>query len=277
MSEFVDPFTGKLYDAPTQGRHGDSDPNASNRPNKRRWGSTYLISNDPVDFVAQTGMGTAIVAKQNPVLIDTHDLGVPCPVFVEMRFAGNGLGNKPILPFVNYYPFSAITPLNVLVKRGIDPTAGLYEEKFSLNNSGDVLPFDVVDSRNLIITASLSGTPNKLWVQTLATPVHEIGTKSKVIGFQKTNATNFAANAASVLFLPDNPGRVSFMITNTSTNANLFVSFGSSSTITAATFVLPKNMFAVYESPIGGYAGRVAGIWDDPAPNGRAFVTEGVY
>ena len=48
-------------------------------------------------------------------------------------------------------------------------------------------------------------------------------------------------------------------------------------TLVAATLVLPRNMFATYESPIGGWSGPISLIWNDPAPNGRGFFTEGNY
>jgi hypothetical protein len=114
--------------------------------------------------------------------------------------------------------------------------------------------------------------------------VDELGARDSIPGWT-TNINLSAAfppfitaSAVTVPILAANAGRTQFIVQNTSTNADLLLSFGGVAVWgppIVGSIVLPRGSFAVYESPIGGFTGDVSGVWNDPVPNGGAIVTQG--
>lgn len=279
MSDLVDPFTGKLLDAPTVGRPGDSDPTASNRANPRRWGSRMLLSNNE-------GVGGGPSLNSNPprgrrraIAVDTKDLGRSHSIDIQMRFAASNAQGMPTLPWISNWAFGS--PLDILVSRGIDPTATTSPESFQLSQSTEVLPFDILTARNLQIEVAMSPLfpPVEAWVETIATLVSDIAQRDEIQTYSARQTQSFVAtNIAAVQFLTPNAARAQFFIVNTSTTSNLLVKFGASAPVwpNNGTFVLPKNQFAVYESPVNTFGGSVWGIWD-VAGDGGAIITSGSW
>lgn len=299
--EPVDPRTGELLDyIPRPG-----DPSYAQQMGKQRhsranrWGNRVLLAVQPSNNTANLG---TTQARNRATVVETGDLGIARPIAIQVRFALNGLG-KPGLPFAPLTPplISAdVIQLRWTVRRGIDPSSTPTEDTYLqflsqpagiVYGSIDRAPFDVIAARSLGIDVEIiqvgptgSGPPtvsvltSNYWVEVVAYPIaveseiQKMGAWFNVVGprFQ-------AASAASVLLASNHAARCQFIIANTSTNANLYVSFGAPAVIpTSATLVLPAvPQFSVYESPIDGFRGPIYGIWDNAAPNGGALVTEG--
>lgn len=143
--------------------------------------------------------------------------------------------------------------------------------------AGSVLPFDIVTARSLGLDIQLNNATSDLWVESIATEVEDISTQNKILGWNAGTVRFMGQAAIFSQFLFAHPDRVQFVICNTSVNANLWIGFGVIPVVGAVgSLVLPKNTFATYESPVGGWRGDVFGVWD-AAGIGGALVTEGVF
>jgi hypothetical protein len=242
-----------------------------------RWGDRRLISDD----AAQNNRGT----NRRVVLVDTKDLGMPEAINIQIRFAANNAANnQPVEPFTYPAP-GAVSLVRITIRRGIDDQAGLTEDVFNLTVN-DVLPIDIVTCRWLTVTAEVTGfgSGTTVWVEAIATPVHHIGPKNEAHPWDVSGNPDFkAASAAAITLLGANSDRVQFFVVNTSTDADLLIQLGKGpnglSPVFGATpkgtFILPRNMFAVYESPCPcGFKGAVFGIWSG-AGTGGAIIHEG--
>jgi hypothetical protein len=247
-----------------------------------RWGQRALITNDPALLLGRPGQPPPGVMNSN--MVDTDDLGVPRALNLQLRFALNQIlqgTSQPILPFSPRYPIGV--PISVETRRSVDARASLITETSIIQTTSDVLPFDIITARKLGVTVRVGAVPGTtVWVEAVATPVEDIATQNKILGWPVVNSQVFsgASNAVQQVFLIPNADRVQFVIVNTSTDGNLILSFGPALASWAGpvgTIVLPKNMFASYESPVGGFRGQVSGIWDGAAPTGGALVTEGTF
>jgi hypothetical protein len=252
----------------------------------QRWGSRYLLSTDPALLNLQSG-----IARNKATAIDTGTLPRTCQIHTQMRFALNGPNNGPILPFTPFCPLltGIFASLQVNVRRGADEQAPSTADVFGVDQAVGVLPFDILPARSLGIDLTLvsPGGFSTVWVETISTIVNEPATRDKIIGWPRLSAATApqalvaaVASPASVQFFRDRADRVQFIIVNTSTNANLILSFGTADATwvgPVGAIVLPMNGFFSYESPVGGWRGRVTGSWNHAAPNGGALVTEGVY
>lgn len=286
MSELVDPDTGELLDNPAPGRYGDQVPGSGGtRTPRRRWGTRVLLSNIPALMNAQP------FARSRATVVETQDLGHPRLIDVQMRFALNAStqGNQPIQPFTPIFPLAPpLAALRIVLRRGLTPTGSVSTDTKTLTTFPQAFPWDILLERNLGIDVELiAGTPTSLWIEVIATPVQYPGYRDQVRGWTRNvTLTNFIAAVASpanVILLPANETRVQFFIVNTSTNADMIVALGdpgigpASWAIPTGSIVLPRNQFASYESPIGGFAGGpITASWT-AAPTGGALVTEGAY
>ena len=261
------------------------------RGSSARWGGRVRLS-------LPSGAGVLPFSdRQNATLIETGDLGRVVALDVQLRFALADATGNAILPFSRVFPQASPGIITVKIRRGYDVNAPVtVDAPIFLNatsgalgpqQTGDILKLDVVNVRSLGLTVEFTpnGAPTStsLWVEAVATPVDTVATREQVIGWGITPDTtprveqfSIAAAAASTNFLAPKQKRVQFIICNTSTNADLYVAFGPTASVALATMVLPRNIFATYESPVGGYAGQVTGIWT-AAPTGAALVTEGSY
>jgi hypothetical protein len=285
VSELVDPDTGELLDNPAPGRRGDQVPGSGGtRTPRRRWGTRVLLSNIPALMNAQP------FARSRATVVETQDLGLPQLIQVQVRFALNAStqGNQPIQPFTPIFPLSPpLASLRIVTRRGLTPTGSVSTDTKTLTSFPQAFPWDILLERNLGIDLELvAGTPTSLWVEVIATPVNYPSFRDQIKGWTRNvTLTNFFAAVASpaqVTLLPANETRVQVIIVNTSTNADMIVDFGggfggASWAGPTGSIVLPRNLFASYESPIGGFAGGpITATWT-AAPNGGALVTEGVY
>lgn len=271
-------------------RPGDPRPTIGNRNDSsaQKWGGRFLLSNDPVF----NGQGI----KAKATLIATGDLGLPMPVSVQLRFAPNvampGGGNAPVLPFKNAV-VGGINRWRVTVRRGIDQTTPITEDSYNLFvgiPSGDTLPFDVVTVRSLgvDIEATTLAAPGLAWVEAVAAPVHHVGAKNIVHPWDIVSRQSAHALGAAAVVLVANQDRAQFYLCNTSTNSDMLIGFvsetadqvvpGASLPVWPSTngaFVLPRNMFAVYESPTGNcFKGHVTAVRSG-AGDGFLLATEG--
>jgi hypothetical protein len=277
-------------------RPGDPRPTIGNRNDSsaQKWGGRFLLSNDPV-FNAQG-------VKNKVTLIATGDLGIPTPLSVQLRFAPNiatsvgGVPPKfthaPLLPFKNAV-VGGVNRWLVTVRRGIDQTTPITEDQYNLFigvPSGDTLPFDVATVRSLgvdIEATTLLG-PGLAWVEAVVAPVAHIGAKNVVHPWDIVSKQSAHALAASQVVLVANQDRAQFYLCNTSTNSDMLIGFISETPdqvvpagslpawpATRGAFVLPQNMFAVYESPTGNcFKGHVAAVRSG-AGDGFLLATEG--
>jgi len=264
-------------------RPGDPSPTVGHRNDSKRqkWGGRYLISN----FRNLRDAGV----RNSVTVVSTGNLPLPMPIDVQLRFAANGTNNQPVLPFT-YNMTGSATKLLVRVRRGTDPTASPTLDEYPMF-PGNVFPIDVITSRNLgvdVIAQGLAVDDTTVWVEAIATPLQDIGPINKVYPWNVvTNQSFRATSAVGTVLLPYNSSRQQFYICNTSTDADLGIGFitGGQDAIAPAdlptwpttniAFVLPRNSFAVYESPCPcGFKGHVTGVWSN-AGTGGALITEG--
>jgi hypothetical protein len=239
--------------------------------------------------INQNGRGTV----DSATVIDVRDLDRTYPINVQLQFASVDAAGNPVLPFSPVWPFlGGGEKLDIIVRRGTDPNAGVVENDFTLQSfgtqAGDVWPFDVITARTLGIECRFSNGgagADAIWVQAIATIVDDVATRDKVIGWPtaiSAGAGGFIAAVATpgnALLLRQHAQRAQFFIVNTSTNADLLLGFGQAPSWAGPTgnLILPANTAATYESPVGGFRGEVRGSWNNGAPNGGALVTEGLY
>jgi hypothetical protein len=246
-----------------------------------RWGGVALLRNP-------NGAVTNIPSNANNVatIVDTGDIGRTRNIDLQLRFAFdlNNSRSQPQLPWDNTYRGDGT--VRVTVTRGLDPDANVTVDVFDVNGpailapfgDGDSLGVDIVEARLLTVKCELLGALSDIWVELVATPVEEVGTAKRVVGWSRKEQRTIAASAVATQLAKFRPGRVQYTVCNTSTNADLIV--GLDNTVNwvgqVGTFVLPRNMFAQFESDIGGWRGELWGMWT-AAPTGNALVTEGFY
>lgn len=249
------------------------------------WGQRVLLSNIAALINAPP------FAKLRATVLELPDAGRPRPIAVQMRFAFNSTssGNNPLLPFSPIWPASPpLATLRVTLRRGLDPQASVSVETKTIGAFPQQFPWDILVQRNLGIDVELvGGTPTSIWIETVAAPVDLPAWRDQIKGWNRnvTTPANFVAAVASpaqVTLLAANEARAQFIIVNTSTNADMIIDLGgglggASWVIPTGSIVLPRNLFASYESPIGGFSGGpITASWT-AAPNGGALVTEGAY
>lgn len=216
-------------------------------------------------------------SSRQATIIDTGDMGRVWPLDVQLRFATADANGNPSSPFSPIWPALG-SQLNIKVRTAADPLSIPVVESFSVGLLQDTMPFDIFHARQLSVDLELLDTPggSSIVVEAFASTVDQMAARDRRSGYPAIFNSAPAANPVSITLLASRNDRRQFIICNTSTNANLWIRFGSGATVGGpATLVLPKNQFATYESPIWGFRGLVSGIWDDPAPNGNALVTEG--
>lgn len=256
------------------------------RPRERRWASERLLA------VGNPPIPAAVKRTNRATLIDTGDLGTPRPIHLKFKYAVCDANGNPAVGTTGVIwqdswpiPFSAF--FRVTVRRGLGPTSGTVDEVYTVPSvsSGsfdrDNIPFDIITCQSLGIDVEIApgfvANP-AIWFAVVATEVNEASLKDKLVSYNVATQRIVTAANATTLLLNQHIARTQFTITNTSTNAPLWVNFGPGAVVgppPVATLVLPQNTFARYESPIGGYNGIVTGFWDNAAPDGFALVTEG--
>lgn len=251
-----------------------------------KFGGRYAISNWVLD-------NNAGVPRQVTV-IDTQDLGEPTPMNIQIRFAniGTPIGDRapsPTLPF-QYPATSGATFCRVKIRRSNDPSASPTVDVFDVP-VGFVLPIDTVTAQKLGVEVEAFGVgaagsvdDTRCFVEAIATPVTNIGPKNTVYPWSAPeNASFIATNAAAVSLLGANSDRQQFTLCNTSTDADLMIQLGLGPSgdlprwlpTPRGSFVLPRNMFATYESPPGNCCkATIYGIWSN-AGNGGVLVHAG--
>jgi len=269
------------------------DPSAA-----QKWGAITLLSN----FASLNQPGTGTAANENvrgvvrrATFVRTPDLGEPMPLNLQIRFARNSTTNvkrgNPVLPF-NYPLVGSATRMKVTIRRGIDPSSAPTIDDYFIGTN-QVLPIDTITARQLGVEIEAVGpdpTPEQrntttAWVEAICSPVTNIGPTNEIHPWAvATNPAFIATNPGGTSLLAANSQRVQFFIQNTSTNADLLLQFGLGpngnppvfGATPTGTFVLPRNIFAVYESPCPcGFKGTVFGIWSN-AGDGGAIIHSGL-
>lgn len=248
----------------------------------RKWASRVLLRN-PLPGVVPVPPQFRSAAT----IVETGDLGRTYQLAVQMRFVLPDAQGNPSGAFSPLYPTSFVAgTLGITVRRGTHPDAPVASDNYGIGSSpfgvtaGDCIPFDILPARQLGIDLRLSqtgGVSAGVWVETLVTIVEELATKNQIIGWARSEQSFVAVNVAGATFLPARNRRTQFMVCNTSTDSDLYVCFNNAPSTATASFVLPKNTFGVYTSPMGGYNGAVSGIWVGAGAVGGALVTEGSY
>lgn len=234
---------------------------------------------------ARTGWGSIRKLERNTsnnkaTVISIDDLGRSYPINVQLRFAlDDGHGN-PALPWVNTYS-DVSGNLTITRRRGLSPDGAVSQDIFTMDGAtgvaGSVLPFDIVTARSLGLDIQLNNAAADLWIESIATEVEDISTQNKILGWNAGSVRFLAQSNVFTQFLFAHPDRVQFIICNTSTTGDLYLGFGVIPVVGGVgTMVLPKNTFATYESPVGGWRGDVFGVWDVVGA-GSALITEGVF
>ncbi len=283
----VNTVTGQLKDFIP--RPGDNLPNNRGVGTvAQKWGGRQLFSNDPALLGVPQGQ-----SKQRDTLIKIADMGQTKLLNIQLRFApiiGGVAPNRnetPRLPFT-YDVTGGVNKFRVYIRRTVDRTAGPIEDVFDLFPE-DTLPCDIVLARELEVTVEALplGSPGQAWCEAAATCVDYPSPKNLVHPYDIVNTQRFeATTAVGVRLLPANKDRYHFTVCNTSTDADLLIGFASPQPdnglppvpvwpSTNGAFVLPRNQFAVYESPAAGcFKGNVMGVWSN-AGNGGALIMEG--
>jgi hypothetical protein len=306
MPDYAPPLIdddGRLQDF--EGRHGEEAYArlvGIEHGRRRRWGNRQLLAVQPDDNPLLGGL----TGKNSATLIDTGDLGKAYPINVQIRFAllvgnlnlppGTVLNGQPQLPFTDLCPFvgSGGAPeidLIFTVRRGVDPLAPVTQDRYLMPNIGtlpDAAPFDTITTRTLgvdveIVQHGLPSNParifSNLWIEAVAVVDSQVGQKDLLPGYVELLSRGFfAASAAPVLFLEQRVSRCQFFACNTSKTSDLYVLLGASSlpaSPTNASIVLLAGGANIYESPVGGFAGQVSGVWTGGTLDGGALITEG--
>lgn len=275
----IDPRTGELRDY--RRFPGDNPPQyfQGEGAEADRWGNRILMEINQPD-----GAHSGPVDTQP--LVDIRTLAKTVPIDLQLRFALPDASGSPILPFSTVWPFTGGgEQLVVTVRRTADPLSAPTEDTLTVTDQGSrVFPWDIFTSRTFNVQAAFSdafvtGLPQKVWVEAIATQVTDIASRSEIQGWGLVNQQTFVpANLANVQLLQGRADRRQFIICNTSTAGNLYINFNNiaSATTPQAVMVLPAGSFATYEAPPGGFTGNVFGVWDDDT-DGGALVTDGVY
>lgn len=248
----------------------------------QKWGGRYAISN----WAADNNVGI----NRQVTCVQTGDLGEPTALNLQIRFAAlatpvGTLGVSPVMPFV-YPAVGSMSRVRVTIRRGSDPSASPTVDTYDVP-TGWTLPIDVVTARNLGVEVEAIGfvaDDTRGYIEAIVAPVTAIGPKNTSYPWSRPeNAAFIATNAAAVSLLGENSDRQQFTICNTSTDADLMVQLGLGPSgdlprwlpTPRGSFVLPRNMFAVYESPAGNCCkATIYGIWSN-AGNGGALVHAG--
>ena len=262
---------------------------------RRRWGNRQLLA---VQVDQNPNLG-GLVAKTSATLIDTGDLGGSYPINVQVRFAlVNPANGQPVLPITDLNPFvggigAPEIDLIFTIRRGVDPQAPVTQDRYLMPDIGrlsDAPPFDTITTRTLGVDVAISqhGLPSNparllsnLWVEAIAVVNDQVSVKDTLPGYTELMIEKFVpatATAPGVVLLRAHVARCQFFVQNTSKNADLILQFGGLSlpvSSTNGTMILPAGGANIYESPIGGWAGQVNGIWVGAPLDGGAFVTEG--
>ena len=296
MSNLVDPQTGALLDFDP--RPGDSDSAWRARyghargHGRQRWGRRVQLATPNSGPVAPTLVGVKSVAN----LVSTEDLETPQPIFTLVRFAAAlSAGGEDVTGTQQPPQFSRCAPnygaaLNFLkftTSRVVDPSGvptldtsivSLHSDA-NLNPMGDSVNFDTINCRQLDINVEMVGPPGtSVWVEALSSVIEEPSRLEKLTGYQFARVFAFApTDHLPHLMLPARPARVQFIIVNQSPDSDLYVGFGLADPTVFPTFILPKNISAVYESPIGGYNGPITGAFIGGVPTGSGVITDGSY
>jgi hypothetical protein len=261
---------------------------------KRLWGGRVLLAADPQNNPNLGGL----VGRTSATVIDTGDLGRCYPVNIQIRYAKVDPRNgQPIVPITERNPRIGLAgspniTLTFTVRRGIDPLSPVVQDQYvqpALQLISDSPPFDTLPARSLGLDVKLeisygSELQRKaacLWLEATATPVEQASIRDTIPGYSDICTNTFIpATVLPGLLLHRHFDRCQFLLCNTSTNGDLYVLFGDGvPSQTSATFVLPKGGANVYESPIGGFAGNIYGLWVGSTLHlqGGCLVTEGTY
>jgi hypothetical protein len=267
-----------------------------------RWGNRVLISNNPALLGSGSGTVTPVQgqppARDAAIIVKTREFLAPRQIAIGVRYAQNDpVTNEPILPFSSVYPdFGAVPNRRVLqfaLRQSVDDLAAIITENIAAGPFPNEFPFDILSCRQLGITVTMPARDpvdtsfTSIWVEVIASLVDELADRNRIVGWGRNINVGggtfppFIAAAAigvPVPLLAANPGRTQFFIVNTSTNADLLVSFGDTASWgppIVGSVVLPRGQFATYESPVGGFSGGVTGMWNAAAPDGGAIVTQG--
>jgi hypothetical protein len=275
-----DPFSETIL---RKSRGGDAD----------KWGGRNLLSNDPALLNRPTGPSVFGPSSNGQVvsatLIQIADLGRPRQINLQLRFAPviSSTNTTPRLPF-SYDVVGGVNKYRVTVRRTVDRQAGPVEEVFELFPQ-DTLPLDIVLARELtvVVEALTLGSPGQAWVECAAALVSEPGPRNLWHPWDIVQVQRFELTSAiGQRLIVENKDRYQFTVCNTSTDADLLIGFASPTPDkvlppvpvwpgTNGAFVLPRNMFAVYESPpMTCFKGNVMGVWSN-AGNGGALLMEG--
>ena len=249
-----------------------------------KWGGRTLFSNDAALLNRPQGQQV-----RSQTMVQIADLGRNRQINLQMRFANviNSSNVTPALPF-SFDMVGGVTKYRVTIRRAVDRQAGPVEEVFDLFPQ-DTLPVDVILARELTVNveALTLGTDGQGWVEMAAGIVSDPGPRNLWHPYDVVNQQRFQATAAAgVRLLAANKDRYQFTICNTSTDADLLIGFASPLPNNAVpplpvwpstngALVLPRNMYATYESPpTACFKGNVMGVWSN-AGNGGALLMEG--
>ena len=292
MPDFPPPLIdgrGRLFDYQDGflGESRQAKDASSESGRRRRWGNRQLLAVRP-DQNPHLG---GLVAKTGATLVDTGDLGRSFPINLTVRFAlPNASNGQPILPFTDLNPLvgglaGPAVKMTFTLRRGVDPQSPTTQDIYTMpdvRTEVDAAPFDTVVARGVGLDVALTmagGTDAQqrqanVWVEAIAVVNDQVGVRDTLPGYVDTfdPPRIVPASAVGVLLLQKHIARCQFFVCNTSKTSDLYLSFGDlPADPTHATMVLLAGGANVYESPIGGWAGNVQGIWTG------ALVTEGTY
>lgn len=204
--------------------------------------------------------------------IATETFYRPLPFAVRLRFSTSKEGPfGPLLPIAN--------SIFVDVIESLDLKSGPAVERFTIA-PGAPFPRCFFIARSISVTVREAATTEipPVFIQAVACPVETVDCDELTGAPSYGDATVVRVAAAIVTtdLLLANQLRKQFIVHNHATS-NLALKFGAGASVAAGaesyTTLLASG--ARYESPLGGYGGRVTGVWDAADATGEALVTEG--
>jgi hypothetical protein len=247
-------------------RDGDQVAGATKRAN-RPWGRVVALG--------QPNPLANVQLSVTPINTDIF----PRPVIFALRVR---FSLSPSGPFTPTIPLTYSGRVNIDVTESLDVKSGPSVESFIIN-AGNGLNVCQFVARSISVALSVPDLgpegPPTIYVAIVATRVETAdcgeltGTPN---GYAHANITSVLVNTAVTELLASNPARKQLTVCNDTATAILFVAFGVAST-SPALFTMKLPPGTMYQSPLGGYTGRVTGYWDQAEGDGAAaLLTEGL-
>lgn len=250
-------------------------------------------------FLVPQSVAIASGLKSRTTVIDTHYFPTPRAIAIFFRFQGvnspvdaaGRMTQGPAIPLAaNWFPTPSFNA-KVRVRLSLSVDGQVSETEYTNDVSALVqapliLPRVVLCHKLAIDVECIGGftelAANSAYCEVWAAPVETVQPVSLIdnrsgdlVGNYTADLSRFASSIVSTDFLFADITRRQFIVHNNSTQ-RLALAFGGLApqfTAGAERWTVLLQPGAIYESPIGGFAGVVRGVWDVVDAAGEALVT----